>query len=205
MLKEGVLLYVEGEGVLYLYPCITLWASHVLILFYVEGEGEPEAGPSLLGGEWARAPVEGVAHPVVRHLLRHVVRVTQVPLPPTSTRRSGGVYKSTELPSTNGQGIIEFFRNTRNWQCWHFCISFTCKKVRYRRNKSLMNSKHEANETDSALNHFQFTSIRSCTKMLMLSTLCITGKFENVKTLSHCKKTRPHDLNGGTCERSLSA
>ena len=33
-------------------------------------------------------------------------------------------------------------------------------------------------EVDSSLNYFQFISIRSCTKMPMLSTLCITGKLE---------------------------
>ena len=34
-------------------------------------------------------------------------------------------------------------------------------------------------EMDSFLNYFQFISIRSCAKMPMLSTLCITGKLDS--------------------------
>ena len=51
-----------------------------------------------------------------------------------------------------------------------------------------MNSKQHrkcpfAFEIDSAHNYFQFIAIRSCTKMPMLSTLCISEKLELVNNL----------------------
>ncbi len=62
-------------------PGVALRAAHVLILLYVEREREAEPGPRLLSPHGRVPAVERVADAVVRHLLRHVVRVAQCPLP----------------------------------------------------------------------------------------------------------------------------
>ena len=69
-------------------------------------------------------------------------------------------------------------------ESWHFCIANIGKLLGFR-NQSLQYEFKAPRqipiciETDSAVNYFQFISIRICTKMPTLPTFCITGKLRS--------------------------